>query len=242
MRLLNRLLGREAPVFPPPEPEGRLQVVGDIHGRTDLLDSLLARLDLEAPLVFVGDYVDRGPDSAGVLRRLRELDRRGTVTCLTGNHEDMMLAALDDPEAARLWLRNGGLETLASFGLGAGVLGGGTEGRTKMARELREALGETEAWLRERPLWHRSGNVVVAHAGLDPKTSPEAQVDSDLLWGHPDFGRRHRVDGLWVVHGHVIVDGAHSVPGRVAVDTGAYATDRLTAAVIERGEVHFVST
>lgn len=224
-------------------------MVGDVHGRADLLDRLLGRIaaccGAGQALVFVGDYIDRGDDSAAVLERLRTLqhDRPGEVICLIGNHEAMMLAFLEAPDAAGpLWLGNGGAHTLASFGIRppdpaeAGALG-----RARDA--LRAALpAGTEAWLRALPASHRSGNLFVAHAGANPHAPAEAQAEDDLLWGHPDFLEVPRSDGLWVAHGHTICAAPSAADGRIAVDTGAYATHRLTAALISQGDCRFLST
>src|SRR6056297_3043779 len=98
------------------------------------------------------------------------------------------------------------------------------------------------AWLRARPLSWRSGNVWALHAGADPHQPLDSQGDEVLLWGHPAFRRSPRRDGQWVVHGHTIVEHPHTAEGRIAVDTGAYATGRLSAALIECGAVRFLQT
>ena len=121
--LINRFDPRKPRFVAPITPDRPFVAVGDIHGRLDLLEALLVMLESEAPklpLVFLGDYVDRGPDSAGVLRKLMTLEQDGAreVVCLMGNHEAMMLEFLDMPGAKwPLWTRNGGSATLRSFGL-----------------------------------------------------------------------------------------------------------------------------
>lgn len=231
-----------APVqsFAPPRPEHPFVAVGDLHGRLDLLRALEARLaglPVDWPVVFVGDYVDRGDESAAVLRQMMG-DMARPHIAMMGNHEDMLLRFIDAPEAeAGRWLRNGGLQTLASFGVG------GTPGQDPAAARDRlvEAMGpELVDWLRARPLWWQSGDVAVVHAGADPALPLPAQPRETLLWGHPAFGRVPRQDGLWVVHGHTIVDAPVAEGGRIPIDTGAFATGRLTAAVIEPGCVRFL--
>lgn len=201
--------------------------VGDVHGRLDCLSQLLAVRNRHFPharLVFLGDLIDRGPDSAGVLAKVRE-ETAGGAVCLMGNHEAMMISALEDPAAqSASWLRHGGFETMASFGLEPrpGIPG------------LREALGEdTLAWLSGLPLLWQSGNMAAAHAGMDPSLPPSRQSGESLLWGHADFGRRDRADGLWVAHGHFVMERARCSRGRIALDTGAYATGRLSYAVVD---------
>ena len=227
-----------------PQVEHPVCVVGDVHGCCELLEALLARIADELPeaqVVTVGDYVDRGPDSRGVLDVL--FRRRREVLCLRGNHEDMLLRFLDDPEAnGRLWLRNGGVQTLASYGVDLAG-GAGTGGLAPIASDLRAAMGEVEDWLRDLPLWWRTGGIFVSHAGGDPNRPPEDQDAHDLLWGHPDFGRTARRDALWAAHGHTIVDEPYAAGGHIATDTGAFFTGQLTAALIVPGApVRFIQT
>lgn len=251
MDLIRRLLSRRAHGAPPPiRPDRTICVVGDIHGCDALLGRLLALLAKEVPddtpLVCVGDYIDRGPDSAAVLARLQRLtaDPRRTVICLMGNHEDMMLSFLDDPvRAGPAWCRNGGFETLDSFGIARPPQRAGPDDWRRTSDALRGALGPaTGAWLRDRPLWWQSGNVLVTHAGADPDRAPGDQDRTALIWGHPHSGRRPRADGLWVAQGHRIVPAPDASAGRIRVDTGAFATGRLTAAIIAPDSLRFLST
>ncbi|MEE9427650.1 MAG: metallophosphoesterase family protein [Paracoccaceae bacterium] len=225
-----------------PSPTHPVAIVGDIHGRADLLENLLKKVSEKAPdakVVFVGDYVDRGPDSRKVLDRLRGLD--GAVY-LRGNHEVMLLEFLDEPiELGGRWLRNGGINTLESFGIdleenpshGAAI---------SASQRLKAALAEGgEAWLRGLPLTWQSGNLVVTHAGPNPVVPIEQQKEQDLLWGHHRFLRDSRKDGIWVAHGHWIREKAISKGGRINVDTGAWKTGRLTAALIgTQGDITFI--
>lgn len=243
------------PAPPPPQfsaplvPERPFAAVGDIHGRADLLRDLVGQLGAQAgtdwPLVFLGDYIDRGEHSAAVLAHLQELQAGGwpgEMICLMGNHEAMMLEFLEHPEeAGRRWLRNGGAHTLVSFEVP--LPGPAPEALCEARDALRAALGPaTEAWLRALPLCFRSGNVFAAHAGADPQTPLEAQQEEHLLWGHPAFLQTPRADGIWVVHGHTICDRATAEQGRISVDTGAYATHRLSAALIQDEQCRFITT
>jgi serine/threonine protein phosphatase 1 len=233
-------------------PERPLYLVGDIHGRADLIDPLLQRIDADVTergyttprLVFLGDYVDRGDHSAQVLAHLRDLNRAvpDAVTCLMGNHERMMLDFLDDPagRGAR-WLANGGQQTLASYRIGGISAHAPVEDMTEASDALAQALPEgTEAWLRALPLWSRSGNILCVHAAMNPARAPEDQDDRALLWGHRDFMTTPREDGLWVVHGHTVVKEPTVDSGRIAIDTGAWHTGRLTAAAIGEGDCRFL--
>lgn len=234
------------PVFDAPlRPDRPLALIGDVHGQDPLLERLLDRPELAGrQVVQVGDMIDRGEKSAGVLARLRARDE---VIALMGNHELMCLGFLDTPEeSGALWLRNGGLQTLASFGVGFAGLRGGQAGAGEL-RAARDALAaamgaELIDWIRARPRSWQSGNLLVTHAGADPALPPELQDPTALAWGCRGFERQTRSDGLWVAYGHRIVEEAHARDGRIAVDTGAYATGRLSAALVdEDGSLAFLS-
>ena len=238
---LRALFRPDAEAIAAPAPEEPLAVIGDIHGCDALLGRLLDRLAAEAPahhLVTVGDMVDRGEDSAGVLRRLVA---RTDVTCLMGNHELMLLDFLDRPETGARWLRHGGLQTLASYGIGA--VAQPSPGQLVELRDaLAEAMGaEIIGWLRDRPASFESGTVAVVHAGADPRLPLAGQAPESLAWGAPGFGRLPRGDGIWIVHGHVIVDQPEAADGVISIDTGAYATGRLTAALIDADGMRFIA-
>ena len=253
-RLTGRIaeLGPRKPFTAPVQPASVVYAVGDIHGRADLLDRLLDRIAADAggleaaELVFLGDYVDRGEESRAVLHRLADLSTAypDTVTCLLGNHEQMMLDFLDDPEqmAAR-WLRNGGLLTLASFAVHGVSETPEPEEAAEAAARLRDALGpDLDGWLRARPLQHHSGNMHFVHAGADPAAPLSEQLPKHLIWGHPAFFRVPRSDGQWVVHGHTVVHAPEAVNGRIDVDTGAWFSDQLTAVRLRPDDLAFLSS
>ncbi|MEP5762830.1 MAG: metallophosphoesterase family protein [Litoreibacter sp.] len=256
MSILGKLLGRpdEVPAKPPspsgPLPDQPLFIVGDLHGRLDLFEKMLERVDgaigivkLRNPLlVFVGDIVDRGPDSAGVVRRMMELTAEfpQNVVCIRGNHEQMLLDFLDAP-AVRYsrWMRNGGVETCKSFGLS---VQGENEDPQVVGDALREAMGpEMIDWLRQRPTSHTCGNVACVHAAADPARSIDSQSDRVLIWGHPEFLTSIRKDGQWVAHGHTVFDVPMITDNRISVDTGAYMSGILSCAVLlPNGEADFL--
>ena len=253
---LRRLLGglkpaQSAAELDLPRPDHPVAVIGDIHGRADLLAAILDKIAQtcgdSTRIVTVGDYVDRGDHSRDVLETLFQMQTSNParMTCLTGNHELMLLEFLDDPVAfGPRWLCNGGLQTLASYGV-AGVSEFAPEPALKAAsEELRGKLGDDLAgWLRALPVFWMSGNVAVVHAGANPTRSIEEQSHETLCWGHPDFHKRPRPDARWVVHGHTIVGTPTAANGRIAVDTGAYATGRLSATCLNPdGAVEFLST
>ncbi len=240
------LMGMRRHPFPSIAPERPFYAIGDVHGRLDLLQQLLTRLEPSHPLVFVGDYIDRGDYGAQVLRHLQYLDEKSsrTVFCLMGNHEDMLLRFLDEPQQnAQPWMWNGGFETLTSFGIKCSPNELTGEKARRVAGQLRDAMGETLLeWSRARPLTWSSGNVTAVHAALDPTRPVSAQERQVCLWGRGDGFRRPRQDGQWVIHGHTIVDDPSFGDGIISIDTGAFATGRLTAAEIFDGGVRFVTT
>ncbi len=190
----------------------------------------------DTPAVILGDLIDRGPASDRVLDLA--MTAPGNVTCLMGNHERMLLDFLDAPEAAPRWLAHGGLATLASYGIDGGIDRGTVHDRAALAAALRDAWKPgVEPWLRSRPLLWRSGTLVAAHAGLDRRRSVARQTEAALLWGKGVAGARD--DGLWVAHGHDVVETAGMAHGRIALDTGAWRTGRLTGARIGAGTVRF---
>lgn len=199
--------------------------IGDIHGRLDLLLDLLAQIETDAGdrprrLVFIGDYIDRGPDSAGVIAKLRELQAGGAeVVCLKGNHEDLLLKALERPEVARNWLYNGGDATLASYG----------------AASAADLPADDLAWLAALPVAFEDERRCYVHAGLRPDVAREAQRDHDRLWIRDEFLSGDHDFGRYVVHGHTPrIDGRPDVrPHRVNIDTAAVYGGRLTAAVFD---------
>ncbi|MBV0913453.1 metallophosphoesterase family protein [Anianabacter salinae] len=235
-------------VWPVPQPDGPLYAVGDIHGQADLLERMIVMLDEDmrarglgaAQVVFLGDYIDRGDRSGDVLFRLMDLADQfpDNVVCLRGNHEQMMLDFLNDPEGkGPRWLRNGGLQTMASLDVPDVSERMGPNSLREAAATLSRRLTPAGvAWLNGLRFSYLSGNVACIHAALDPDKGLKAQDDDTLIWGHPQFGKKDRDDGLWAVHGHTVVDDPVALRGRVAVDTGAYFSGRLTAAALFPGQ------
>jgi serine/threonine protein phosphatase 1 len=158
---------------------------------------------------------------------------------LVGNHELMMLQFLQNPVDGRRWLRHGGYETLLSYEIAdIGDLGDADQLR-RIAEQLRDAMGPHLEFIENLEAWHRNGNLLVTHAGAQPSLPPGEQPIDALVWGVPEFFRTRRQDGLWVVHGHTVVEEPSMHQGRIAIDTGAYRTGRLTALRANGEEVGF---
>lgn len=215
---------------------GRLFAVGDVHGCRTELACLLDALPLadEDRLVFVGDYVDRGPDSAGVLDLLTTLaDTRARTTFLRGNHEAMLLGFLDRDEVyEEAFLLNGGRATAASYGITGPVTPEG----------LRRAIPDAHlAFLRATTLHYRSRRVVCVHAGVRPGIALEDQHPDDLLWIREEFLRApHGLDAT-VIFGHTPhSDVVAHLPGKIGIDTGCVYGGMLSAVELPARRVYQV--
>ena len=236
--------------MPDMRPDDPFYAIGDIHGSTSLLIKLLEQIagarQANGPLVFMGDYVDRGEDSSGTLAQLYtlSLDRTRPVVFLRGNHEQMLLDFLDTPEmTGAFWLNSGGRQTLASYGLAAKRSEIKSNEFIKLRDKLRVKLGNNiEEWLRSLPVSWQTGNIFLSHAGADPTRSLDTQTNDRLLWGPGSTPPAARNDGIWTVQGHVIVERPKVVEGQVFIDTGAYATRKLSAARFDTEGVTFLST
>ncbi len=247
----RRRLARPEIDMPEPAPAGLTYAVGDVHGRADLLIAAVERIleeavGLETPpeVVFLGDYVDRGEQVREALDALHEIARLPEIrpVFLMGNHEAMLLRFLETPDLEARWLRVGGLQTLLSFGVGAYETVSGAE-LARIRDELSAALAPYLPFLEGLHLAHRSGNLLFVHAAADPARAPERQPPEALLWGHPEFERTPRRDGVWVVHGHRVVDAPRVERGRIAIDTGAYFSGCLTTArIAPDGRLRFLAT
>lgn len=241
--LLRRFWPGAAPPAPALAPPGvALYAIGDIHGRSDLLSALLRKIDEDAAdldpqtsreLIFLGDYVDRGADSLGVLDLILEANRRPSPwssTALKGNHEQALLAFLDDPEVWPLWSEFGARETLAAYGVVPPAPGSAEDDWARASREMNHALPPAHrALLRSLPLTAERGDYLCVHAGVRPGLPLEAQTEQDLLWIRDDFLRHGRRLAKVIVHGHTPAEEAYVGAHRIGLDTGAYATGRLTA-------------
>jgi serine/threonine protein phosphatase 1 len=218
----------------------RVYAVGDIHGRLDLLLRIEAQIEADlavrptaSPLVcYLGDYIDRGPASAGVVEHL-VASRRDNLRCvfLKGNHEDRMLAFLDEPAGnGPRWMTFGGRELE-------------TEDWDAIRDRLATAVpGKHLAFLRSLDLALRWGDYLFVHAGLDPARGLEAQDPHDLMWIREPFLSSDRDWGVRVVHGHVIAPEPVLRPNRIGLDTGAYKSGILTCAAIDDGALRILQT
>jgi serine/threonine protein phosphatase 1 len=219
----------------------RAYVVGDVHGRLDLLEQLLAKIedDLErhparkSLLVFVGDLIDRGPNSAQVVERLRTYRKAGVKTVfLLGNHEEVLLRILDGDKRVANWRWFGGKACMASYGLDADRFDA-MDDEEAAAAVLQAVPAEHAAFLKGFADTCRFGDYLFVHAGVRPGVELERQSQTDLRWIREPFLQDESDHGFVVVHGHTISDAVEQRANRIGIDTGAWRTGLLTALVIE---------
>jgi serine/threonine protein phosphatase 1 len=222
----------------------RVYAVGDIHGRYDLLSDLVHRIDedirrrpIAHPIeVYLGDYIDRGPDSKRVIDLLAVRMVRHGAICLRGNHESLLEAFLDDPEVIRHWTHLGALQTLYSYGL----LPDATESHTptELHRALRTKLPHTHMLflqcLRDS---FECGDFLFVHAGIRPGIPIGRQSQDDLLWIRDEFLLSEQRHEKIVVHGHTPVVHVDIRHNRINIDTGAWRSGVLTGIAIEGSTV-----
>lgn len=224
-------------------PGHRVYAIGDIHGCADRLgvmhkliaDDMQARPLAEVTLVHLGDYIDRGEDSAGVISRLlQSWPKPGPrIVNLMGNHEEMMLAALDlgDTDSVMHWLSNGGADTLASWGVPR---------RAKPRDWPRDIPAPHIAFLRGLALRHEAGGYIFVHAGLRPGVPLERQSRHDMLWIREPFLSWQGELPAVVVHGHTPEHDVVKRANRIGVDTGAVMGGVLTCVVLEEDRMGFL--
>ncbi|MCC7048269.1 MAG: serine/threonine protein phosphatase [Alphaproteobacteria bacterium] len=233
-------------------PHDRVYAVGDIHGRLDLLDRLYRLIrqdsDNEPPgrrtVVHLGDYVDRGPDSRGVVERVMAPPLPGFESvALLGNHDFMMRGFLDHPaEVGPGWLVNGGTPTLASYGVEPPRRLDADE-MVRAAGALAQALPAAHRAFLDRLAPHyRAGPFLFVHAGIRPGRPVDAQALEDLIWIREEFLDSRADHGAVVVHGHTITREPDFRPNRIGIDTGAYRSGRLTALRVGDGATKILQT
>lgn len=239
--------GKQGPSGAKMPPGERAYVVGDIHGRADLFEELIKAIEhddveagmAETTVVLLGDLVDRGPDSCGVIKLSRLWTEYRKVLFLAGNHEEMFLGAFKDKAVLRHFLKHGGRETIMSYGVSR--------------KEFNNcSLSELQALMKERvPKSHRKflkgfadmiemGDYLFVHAGIKPDQPLDQQKKSDLRWIRDPFLKHKDVHSHIVVHGHTIFEEIDERSNRIGIDTGAYRHGVLTALVLEEDTRRYI--
>jgi serine/threonine protein phosphatase 1 len=235
----------------PGTPE-RIYAIGDVHGRYDLFRRLMNIIERDqatrdpaiTTMILLGDIVDRGLESASMVRGCMKLTAfTDRFVVLKGNHEQMMVEALQGSLFVyRQWLTFGGKETLLSWGVDLDVVEGPA---TRESLRIAAAIvgKDIVQWLADLPLYHRHGDYLFVHAGIRPGVALAKQRADDMLWITDEFLDSDVPHGMIVVHGHSISeDGAVVRPNRIGIDTGAYRTEQLTALGIEADRTWLLQT
>ncbi len=232
--------------------ECRIYAIGDIHGRADLLRRLHGKIAADiaegAPerlvLVYLGDYVDRGPLSFEVIDLLINEPMMGFETVyLKGNHEDFLLRFIDGEDCGEAWMMNGAPATLASYGIDIFGIAGRFLDMEAVRDDFRAALPANHLqFLRNLTLSYRAGDYLFVHAGIRPDVPIDGQDPFDLMWIREEFLYSDMNFGFVVVHGHSQSHGPESLENRIGIDTGAYRTGILTCLVLEGIEQRFLHT
>lgn len=234
-----------------PPADTRVYAIGDIHGQRERLAALHAEIAADAEgtpqrrrvIVYVGDYIDRGPDSAGVLDLLIAKPLAGfTSVYLKGNHEDYILRYLDgDLEAGGSWIVFGGDATLRSYGIDAPARLPDYTELVDWQRELSNRFPATHRrFLNALALSHIEGDYAFVHAGVRPGRAFADQTAADLMWIREEFHNSTKDHGYVIVHGHSVVTKAQSRSNRIGIDTGAGYGQSLTAVVLAGTERRFL--
>lgn len=231
-------------------PDGtRYYVIGDIHGRLDLFEALIAGIEADdaaqheadTQIILLGDLVDRGPESAGVLEQARQWQAQRNVRILAGNHEEMFLTSFKKPEILRHFLKHGGRETLLSYGMSKKQFG--TMTLDELFAALPQLIPQSDldymAGFEECIV---AGDYLFVHAGIDPSVPIDAQKRSDMLWIRDRFLNHEGPLEKVVVHGHTIFDRVMDCGNRIGIDTGAFRSGVLTALVLEGDQRRMLQT
>jgi serine/threonine protein phosphatase 1 len=244
LRSLPEISLTDRPKLPP---GSRVYAIGDVHGRIDLLQETLRKIDehrnaypiANAIEVMLGDYIDRGPSSFDVVELLSTRVRDGRI-CLKGNHETFLLDFLQDPSVFTPWQHCGGVETLVSYGIEPPV-SPSPKNQEKLAAALAKRVpAHHYKFLTSLPLCFTLGDYFFVHAGVRPGIDLSYQNAEDLLWIRDDFLSYEGSFGKIVVHGHTPVSKPEIRNNRINLDTAAFASGNLTCAVFEGDQIMFL--
>lgn len=237
----------------------RIYAIGDIHGQSDLLAPLIAAIiddvDRDPPerpvLLYIGDYVDRGPGVREVVETLsNSIPSHIECVFLKGNHEAMMLDSMaGSTEKTAAWMANGGRETLACYGIN--VLGDDIIKHDVMEQSTLRVLGSALAksmpqrdqdFFKSLNLYHQEGDYLFVHAGIRPGVALKDQSAQDLIWIRREFLDSRINHGVVVVHGHTPKSAPEVRKNRIGIDTGAYQTGILTCVVLDGAANRFIQS
>jgi serine/threonine protein phosphatase 1 len=241
-----RLSRSKGEIRKPRLPDGiRIYAISDVHGCADLLQQMFTVIDRDlmtigsnrAIHVFLGDYIDRGPESCRTVDLLVERSQKHESVFLKGNHESFLFDVLRDPTQLQEWKQYGGLQTLTSYGLRPSLNPDPVE-QTELIRQLAEAIpAHQRSFFNNLRLRFVCGDFFFVHAGVKPGVALANQQEQDLLWIREEFLSSEEQFGKYIVHGHTPVREPDIRLNRINIDTGAYATGNLTLLTIQGGSL-----
>lgn len=245
---IRTMLGRQkAAQIPSLNSGDRIYAIGDIHGRIDLFDSLIGAIEQDdaakaranTTVILLGDLIDRGPDSAAVVARAREWARNRHLEFIKGNHEEMLIASLENADVLRGFLKYGGRETIMSYGIDEAFIDHAKP--EELQQRMIEAIprGDIE-FLDSFTKLIRNGDYLFVHAGIRPQTPLDHQLGRDCRWIREPFLSHNGDFGAFVIHGHTIAEEPQVRSNRIGIDTGAFVFGALTAIGIEGTERWFL--
>jgi serine/threonine protein phosphatase 1 len=226
----------------------RIYAIGDVHGRVDLLNAAFERIDAtlkahpikQSVQVFLGDYIDRGPNSREVIDALIARKKQHAMVCLKGNHESYAVQFLSDPSVLEEWKQFGGTSTLLSYQVNPSSRND-PQPPEEVVKAFRQALPTSHRrFLEGLGLSFTCGDFFFTHAGVRPGIPLGQQREQDLLWIREDFLLHEEDFGKIIVHGHTPAKEPDVRPNRINIDTGAYATGRLTCLVLQADRRVFI--
>jgi len=255
-RVFNRHRSSDIPRLPSVPADSLIYAIGDIHGRADMLARLHGLIQADAArrqdspsaqqrtlVIYLGDYIDRGPESRAVIDLLLHEKLAGFESIfLKGNHEDSLLRFLDDEQIGPAWLTYGGAGTLYSYGIRPPDPSKPEELAAARQMLIDKLPAEHLAFYRDAKLLHIEGDYAFVHAGVRPRLPLNDQAPEDLMWIRDEFLQSGADFGKIIVHGHSITDRPDVRPNRIGIDTGAFATGRLTSLVLQGTERSFIAT
>ncbi|MFZ1741931.1 MAG: metallophosphoesterase family protein [Pontixanthobacter sp.] len=247
--LRNIFRSKREPQLPSVPVGQRVYVIGDIHGRLDLLDALVRAIETddqqsakaETTIIFLGDLVDRGPQSAGVIKLAMLWQEYRNIRFLTGNHEEMFLDAFKDVEVMRHFLKHGGRETILSYGVTPKQFNKASIEDLQVLMQEHVPKGDRK-FLKSFENMIEIGDYMFVHAGINPKRAMDEQKPRELRWIRDPFLNHRDSHSHIIVHGHTITEGIDEKNNRIGIDTGAYRSGKLTALVLEGDKRRYIQT
>jgi len=248
---ISELFKKNPPLQPFVPENSRIYCIGDIHGCNNLLQQLLIKILRDRQnfkgrviIVYLGDFIDRGPHSKEVIDTLLNSERPNIdYVYLRGNHEQTLLDCWETPLLIPSWLSYGGLSALASYQVAISKVPTKLQDLVVIQQQMKEKLPASHyQFLSNTKLSYSLGSYFFVHAGIYPKRSLARQQPEDLLWIRDEFIQSNKTHEKIIVHGHTVSDQPQLLNNRIGIDTGAYCSGILTCLVLESDQQRILQT